>query len=69
MRASIGWVVGIVVFGAVGLGFIFLGEAVGVPTALKLDEPTTITYGRGAEEEVTSLTTSMAIQAMPLRLS
>ena len=61
MRTAASWIVGFVVFLSVGLGLAFLGDAVGVPIAIDLDEPTTITHGGGRysyDEEVSSLQTS-----------
>ena len=61
MRAFAAWIIGIVVIIAVGVGLTFVGEALGVPSSIDLDEPTTITHGGGRysyDEEVTSLQTS-----------
>ena len=61
MRAFLAWVVGVIVLIAVGVGLSFLGEAIGVPSFIDLDGPTTITHGSGRysyDEEVSSLQTS-----------
>jgi hypothetical protein len=61
MRTVLGWLVGIVVAVLVGVGFTAAGEALGVPSSIDLDEPTTITHGSGRysyDEEVTSLQTA-----------
>ena len=59
MRSFAAWIIGIVI--AVGVGLTFVGEMLGVPSSIDLDEPTTITHGGGRysyDEEVTSLQTS-----------
>ena len=61
MRTLLGWVVGIFITLAVGVGLTAAGEALGVPSSIDLDEPTTVTQGGGRysyDEEVTSLQTS-----------
>lgn len=61
MRSFVAWVLGIIVFIAVGVGFSFVGEQLGVPSSIDLDEPTTVTRGSGRysyDEEVTSFQTS-----------
>lgn len=61
MRSFLAWVLGIIVCIAVGVGLTFVGEKLGVPSSIDLDEPTTITHGSGRysyDEEVTSLQTS-----------
>ena len=61
MRSFAAWIIGIVIVIAVGVGLTFVGEMLGVPSSIDLDEPTTITHGGGRysyDEEVTSLQTS-----------
>jgi hypothetical protein len=47
MRTAIAWIVGIIVFFAVGVGFTFLGDSLGIPITTD-----------GYHDEATSLTTS-----------
>lgn len=71
MRTVLGWVVGVVVALIVGVGFTAAGEALGVPSSIDLDEPTTITHGSGwysDDEEVTSLRTAYGYASGALAL-
>jgi hypothetical protein len=61
MRKFLGWLVGIIVMVAIGIGFTAVGAALGVPSSIDLDEPTNVTHGGGRysyDEEVTSLQTT-----------
>ncbi|GLC94782.1 hypothetical protein Tamer19_41900 [Cupriavidus sp. TA19] len=71
MRKILGWVVGFVVVIAVGVALTLAGAALGVPTSIDLDGPTTITHGSGRysyEEETESLTTSFGLATLGLSL-
>lgn len=56
-RGIIAWVVAVVTVGLAYFAMDALGDLVGVPISLDVD-PFTVDYGRGAETEVSSITTS-----------
>ena len=59
-RTAIGWITGLLTFLALMFGFERLGDKLGVPARIDLDEPVTITHSYGREEweeEVSTLTT------------
>ncbi len=61
MRTFLAWLVGFVVVLCLGVGLTAAGEALGVPSSIDLDGPTTVTRGSGRysyDEEVTSLQTA-----------
>ena len=61
MHKVLGWLIGLFVMVAVGVAFTAAGEALGVPSSIHLDEPTTITHSGGRysyDEEITSFQTT-----------
>lgn len=57
MRIAIAWIVGIIVFCAVGVGFAFLGGSLGIPSTIDgyHDEPTSLTTSYGYASSIIAL--------------
>jgi hypothetical protein len=58
MKTFVGLVVGLIIFGSLTFTFNKIGDKLGVASSYDLGSTQTINYGRGAEVEVDSATTS-----------